>query len=50
MLQNQYPDIDWDKVLARDPVGCARSFVCQMVATNLKELQHSETTMLDFIR
>lgn len=46
--EDAYPDIDWDKILSRDPVGCARSFVCQIVADSRQERQ--EDVILQYIR
>uniref|UniRef100_A0A6P7FGS4 Uncharacterized protein LOC114330127 n=1 Tax=Diabrotica virgifera virgifera TaxID=50390 RepID=A0A6P7FGS4_DIAVI len=42
--------IDWEKVLSRDPVGCARSFLCQLSATSEENLLEEEVKIMDLLR
>ncbi|KAG5896433.1 hypothetical protein JTB14_022512 [Gonioctena quinquepunctata] len=42
--------IDWETVLSRDPASCARSFICQLAATEKKLLSKEEERMLGLVR
>lgn len=42
--------IDWEMVLSRDPASCARSFLCQLSATDLELLTNEEKIMLNLVR
>ncbi|CAG9858999.1 unnamed protein product [Phyllotreta striolata] len=44
------PVIDWEMVLSRDPASCARSFLCQLVATEKELLTAEEKLMLKLVR
>ncbi|KAF5275080.1 hypothetical protein FQA39_LY07017 [Lamprigera yunnana] len=43
-------DIDWERILANDPVGCARSFICQLAAKNNERTLTNESVMLHIIQ
>ncbi|XP_018329065.1 uncharacterized protein LOC108739583 [Agrilus planipennis] len=45
-----YPEINWEKVLSRDPASCARSLICQLAATSEKELEIDEESILNIVR
>ncbi|VEN61374.1 unnamed protein product [Callosobruchus maculatus] len=45
-----HAQIDWNKVLQRDPVSCARSFMCQLAATHKESLTRDEKKMLELVR
>ncbi|KAF2893702.1 hypothetical protein ILUMI_12475 [Ignelater luminosus] len=47
---SEHSQIDWERILTRDPVGCARSFVCQLAATNPKDILSEESIILYLIQ
>lgn len=42
--------INWELVLSRDPASCARSFLCQLAASDEKFLSKEEKLMLRLVR
>ncbi|XP_074036653.1 uncharacterized protein [Leptinotarsa decemlineata] len=54
LFKRSIPDkdkvIDWEMVLSRDPASCARSFLCQLVATKEQLLSNEEKLMLNLVR
>lgn len=48
-IQDNTPQINWSYVLSRDPAGCARSFICQLVAQD-ENLTQEEQIILDMTR
>lgn len=46
----QLPAINWALVLSRDPASCARSFICQLAATEPIKLTKDEKTMLRLVK
>lgn len=48
--ENQRNQINWELVLSRDPASCARSFLCQLAASDQKRLSKEETLMLRLVR
>lgn len=48
--QHQPNLINWEMVLSRDPASCARSFLCQLAASDSKILSKEERLMLSLVR
>lgn len=44
------PHINWDVVIKRDPVSCARSFICQLQASREEELSREEKIILNLTK
>lgn len=42
--------INWETILSKDPASCARSFLCQLAATDRKDLSKEELLMLELSR
>ncbi|KAL1513915.1 hypothetical protein ABEB36_003253 [Hypothenemus hampei] len=42
--------IDWDMVIKRDPASCARSFICQLAASEEEDLIYEEKVILNLTR
>lgn len=45
-------DIDWDRILKNDPLGCAQLLICQVVAGAEKENEEAIIihTLLEYVR
>ncbi|KAF7280842.1 hypothetical protein GWI33_005443 [Rhynchophorus ferrugineus] len=44
------PQINWDVIIKRDPVSCARSFICQLQASKDEELTREEKIILNITK
>lgn len=42
--------INWELILSRDPASCARSFLCQLAATEDRVLTKEEKLMLKLVK
>lgn len=47
---NHHSQINWEVVLSRDPASCARSFLCQLAASEEKTLSKEEKIILNLVR
>lgn len=47
---DQNYQISWETILSKDPASCARSFLCQLAATDKKRLSKEEFLMLELSR
>ncbi|KAJ8923973.1 hypothetical protein NQ315_006749 [Exocentrus adspersus] len=50
VLEEGNQQINWENILLKDPASCARSFLCQLAATDHKHLSKDEQLMLELSR